>query len=39
MKTHSLFSHALVSRSEGHEAALAVLKKDIETQKKGASLR
>jgi hypothetical protein len=33
-----LFSHALVATSTGHEAALEVLKQDIETQKKGSRL-
>ena len=30
-----LFSHALIATSNGHEAALEILKKDIEAQKKG----
>ena len=34
-----LFSHALVATSKGHEAALEILKKDIETQKKGSALK
>jgi len=34
-----LFSHALVSTCKGHEAALEILRKDIETQKKGSALR
>ena len=34
-----LFSHALVSTSKGHEAALTKLKEDIEEQKRKATLR
>jgi len=33
-----LFSHALVATSKGHEAALELLKQDIEAQKKISSL-
>jgi hypothetical protein len=34
-----LFSHALVSTSKGHEAALIKLKEDIEEQKRKSQLR
>jgi hypothetical protein len=34
-----LFSHALVATSKGHEAALEILKHDIEAQKKGSVLK
>ena len=33
-----LFSHALVATEKGHQIALDILKKDIENQKKGATL-
>lgn len=35
----TLFSHALLSTSKGHEVALEALKKDIDAQKMGSSLK
>ena len=35
----TLFSHALLSTSKGHELALEALKKDIDAQKAGSSLK